>query len=579
MPEVDHATELPSVEAVEQMLQQAAPVPNSPPGEVVPNAGPVIRDESAAQAWNRAKMTGNQGSNATLANQPKIATSRMATGNISGAFRGTWTPSGPTELFTSTTGSILHQIKSWKTNVSKLLYLQSALLLRDGVYSTAHDTRLSFEGVFDRQTATAFMFSRKGSQSVAASAALNLSADARAWLVLINQARAAAQRMDRHFRDQWFSSSFTNSKCAFYLTLRLEGLPEGAGPSDQPAPTPGHRLQLAGSLTSLERHVKADVTLKESSLNYDEYYSQAFYYTVLTTLLSCGQIALFIRQMEFSQTQAAIARVSALTVAFQAGMDAFFCLMHLTTGIIVEALFNAFALCAFCKFVLFSMFELRFFVMVCRSQNADTDPDRERREVSLLYSRFYGVLITVVLIGYQFPDLIQLLVFLSFSFWIPQIVQNAVRDSNRPAFSTRYIIGMTCTRVFIPLYLYGYPANYLHLKPAPAYCFYLVVYIGGQAAILLAQQRYGSRTVLPKALLPKKYDYYRRLEPRPPSVVDAEQAVGACQADICPICMAGIEDLETGCMVTPCDHVFHDECLQQWMDIKMECPTCRAALP
>ena len=80
------------------------------------------------------------------------------------------------------------------------------------------------------------------------------------------------------------------------------------------------------------------------------------------------------------------------------------------------------------------------------------------------------------------------------------------------------------------------------------------------------------RSALPPGLVPFAPSGIR---PR----VDAEQAVGACQADICPICMAGIEDLETGCMVTPCDHVFHDECLQQWMDIKMECPTCRAALP
>lgn len=33
------------------------------------------------------------------------------------------------------------------------------------------------------------------------------------------------------------------------------------------------------------------------------------------------------------------------------------------------------------------------------------------------------------------------------------------------------------------------------------------------------------------------------------------------------------------CMVTPCDHFFHTGCLQRWMDIKMECPTCRRPLP
>jgi hypothetical protein len=32
-------------------------------------------------------------------------------------------------------------------------------------------------------------------------------------------------------------------------------------------------------------------------------------------------------------------------------------------------------------------------------------------------------------------------------------------------------------------------------------------------------------------------------------------------------------------MVTPCDHVFHAQCLKPWMDQKLECPTCRMQLP
>jgi hypothetical protein len=32
-------------------------------------------------------------------------------------------------------------------------------------------------------------------------------------------------------------------------------------------------------------------------------------------------------------------------------------------------------------------------------------------------------------------------------------------------------------------------------------------------------------------------------------------------------------------MLAPCNHLFHRDCLIQWMDVKMECPICRTNLP
>lgn len=32
-------------------------------------------------------------------------------------------------------------------------------------------------------------------------------------------------------------------------------------------------------------------------------------------------------------------------------------------------------------------------------------------------------------------------------------------------------------------------------------------------------------------------------------------------------------------MRTPCNHYFHEKCLKEWMDIKLECPFCRTRLP
>ena len=31
--------------------------------------------------------------------------------------------------------------------------------------------------------------------------------------------------------------------------------------------------------------------------------------------------------------------------------------------------------------------------------------------------------------------------------------------------------------------------------------------------------------------------------------------------------------------ITPCDHLYHKACLEQWLSMKMECCICRSALP
>jgi hypothetical protein len=32
-------------------------------------------------------------------------------------------------------------------------------------------------------------------------------------------------------------------------------------------------------------------------------------------------------------------------------------------------------------------------------------------------------------------------------------------------------------------------------------------------------------------------------------------------------------------MVTPCDHIFHTNCLEKWMEVKNECPYCKRRIP
>ena len=169
---------------------------------------------------------------------------------------------------------------------------------------------------------------------------------------------------------------------------------------------------------------------------------------------------------------------------------------------------------------------------------------------------------------YEFHYHLRLILLLVYSLWIPQIITNVIRDSRKPL-HPHYILGITVTRLAIPLYIFGCPDNFLRIEPDQSWCVCLAIFVGLQAAILLLQHYLGSRWFIPRQILPEKYSYYRRFDQ------DTRHATD------CVICMTAIDlsQRSNDCMVTPCDHFFHSGCLQRWMDIKMECPTCRRPLP
>ncbi|XP_051151967.1 transmembrane E3 ubiquitin-protein ligase FLY2 [Andrographis paniculata] len=311
--------------------------------------------------------------------------------------------------------------------------------------------------------------------------------------------------------------------------------------------------------------------LNATSVNVEVYYNKAVNYTLMVTFISFLQVLLLIRQMEHSNTQSGAAKVSLLMIGHQAIMDAYICLLHLTAGILVESLFNAFATAAFFKFVVFSIFEMRYLLAIWKANRPTSNGDNweaMRRELSALYSRFYGILLGGILVMYEFHKFLRFILLLLHSFWIPQIITNVVRDSRKPL-HPHYILGMTITRMAIPLYVFGCPSNFMRIEPDRNWCTYLALFMGFQACVLLLQHYFGSRCFIPRQILPEKYSYYRRFHQGSNHSID------------CVICMTAIDlsQRSNDCMVTPCDHFFHSGCLHRWMDIKMECPTCRRPLP
>jgi len=179
-----------------------------------------------------------------------------------------------------------------------------------------------------------------------------------------------------------------------------------------------------------------------------------------------------------------------------------------------------------------------------------------------------------------------MLIFLLYSFWVPQIVYNAVNNTKKPFFQSPaggYALLMSLTRLFIPLYVYGCPRNFVatlgdhseftHLYN-PTACLVLAAWLACQILVLYLQDRLGSRFFLPAAFHPVVYNYHR-------AIPQSEEAANELEAGgkECVICYNIVDYQSQDYMITPCNHLFHDDCLSQWMDVKMECPVCRAPLP
>lgn len=108
-----------------------------------------------------------------------------------------------------------------------------------------------------------------------------------------------------------------------------------------------------------------------------------------------------------------------------------------------------------------------------------------------------GFLLGGILIMYELHNMLRYILLFFYSFWIPQIVANVVRDSRKPL-HPHYIVGITVTRLAIPLYAFGCPNNFMRIETNLGWCLGLTTFLGAQAAILLLQHYCGARCFIPR---------------------------------------------------------------------------------
>ncbi|KAK9475453.1 uncharacterized protein V1510DRAFT_371738 [Dipodascopsis tothii] len=371
--------------------------------------------------------------------------------------------------------------------------------------------------------------------------------------------------------------------------------------------------------------------------------------------LALGQIWLLIRQMNDTNTPSTVSRLSFWTIGLMALVDGYFCMGYLTAAIFIESTFLPFMTVAFLSFLLVSVFGMRYLILIHRIQRPEwratpaptpapaaapapaptTGPaglplpatapapapapppdDDGRSDVSLLYSRFY-----FILLGFIFMTLnastwpaplrkaFQHTLFLALnSYWVPQIYRNVMRGCRR-AFKWEFVVGMSVIRLCPALYLYLFPENIIFYDVNPFWAAIIVGWVWLQIVALVSQDILGPRFFVPERLLPPSYDYHPALlfgDAEADDDLEAGPSVGNVKpaaegsavivlgATDCAICMQPInvraDDADPSpttagllarrhYMVTPCRHIFHTPCLEAWMRFKLQCPTCRNPLP
>ncbi|KAL7215940.1 hypothetical protein ACSBR1_027982 [Camellia fascicularis] len=497
--------------------------------------------------------------------------------NITGTYRGSWRFIDSTNSssrfpdFRKSNGNSIFELVTTPTKINGVHYVQGVIIFHD-VFDNEHEVggaQIRVEGVYIWPFRQLRMVANSGKEGEFGQEEDYILSNPYHLLGVFSSQVFQESPRDKIWKRKHSPMYDMEKHCNVEIAAQISRISSTQNDGDR------DRYHIEGLMESPSVDDDGDcfspMVLNATSVNIEVYYNKAVNYTLMVTFVSFLQVLLLIRQMEHSNTQSGAAKVSILMIGQQAIMDAYLCLLHLTAGILVESLFNAFATAAFFKFVVFSIFEMRYLLAIwkaSRPMNNGEGWEAMRRELSVLYSRFYGILLGGILVMYEFHRFLRPILLLIHSFWIPQIVTNVVRDSRKPL-HPHYILGMTITRLAIPLYVFGCPHNFMRIEPDKSWCICLCAFMGFEASILLLQHYLGSRWFIPRQILPEKYSYYRRFDQ------------GANHATDCVICMTTIDITQRSndCMVTPCDHFFHSGCLQRWMDIKMECPTCRRPLP
>ena len=362
-----------------------------------------------------------------------------------------------------------------------------------------------------------------------------------------------------------------------------------------------------------------NVTINSEINNNDDLKQKVRIYSFILSIFGLIEIFHILKIiMEINEHHDIGNKISILSISINCYFKVIICIIHFILSISTkdEDMSYQFGVPTIIYFFGFTGFELKLLLLIFKTRNNDiVNQEIYRRKLLCLYLFFY-ISLSIMIFNIKECLTNYYLILFVYSFaWLSQIIYS-ISINARPPMSRMYIVCLSISKLYLPIYIKGSDENIFDLKPSYFKVWLLIIIIFIEVIILLLQKSFGARTILPKKYRKRGFDYYRNkvnielhVSKNPNCVICLESLNVEVDENfntvskkektktnfdkLLHICfldkanekikkwLKNMEGKNTKkkYMITPCDHVFHTVCLEKWMKLKNECPYCKGALP
>ena len=337
---------------------------------------------------------------------------------------------------------------------------------------------------------------------------------------------------------------------------------------------------MNGSITILELGVDYTFTLSEYTKQQQLY--PKIYYSFILSFMYLLTITAWAKHFHKAYENPNFAEKTSMgTIALVETFEIFFSLWQLKKALEIPLGFDYIFIASFWSFATFMFVQSKLLPIVFRSQNSNLTSfgfQVSSRVISNFQTRFVFLCIIAVISLKILKEFYVVTVPLMHLVFLPQIITNSIYGY-KDSFSIYTYASILFSKGMIAMYLFGCPSNFMRYQPNYQLLMNVLVVLLLQFMVLYWQS-FKPRFLVPKRYRPVSYNYFK--------TSNEEHGLANELDPICIICMTPLNFGQSlnepivnthKTMHTPCNHRFHQDCLTQWMAIKLECPTCRAKIP